>query len=202
MTPFKVIIVLGKSGSGKGTQAEMLAKEHSFKIISSGSLLRARAEQNDFVGKGIAEILDRGGLIPTPIIFHLWLHELENAREANLPAQTGSGVSGIIFEGSPRKLYEAYLLQEALEFYQLAGNMQVLHLDILDAEALKRLLARGRHDDKENQIRERLRWYKDEVMPAVLYYKEKGNLIEINGEQPVEEVYREITEKLKDFLGK
>src|SRR3990167_1973371 len=105
MTRFKVIIVLGKSGSGKGTQVEGLAQKHGFKIISSGSLLRKRAEQNDFVGKKIAEILDRGGLIPTPIIFHLWLHELEGAREAE------SGVKGIIFEGSPRKLYEAYLLQ-------------------------------------------------------------------------------------------
>jgi len=196
MTRFKVIIVLGKSGSGKGTQVEVLAQKHGFKIISSGSLLRKRAEQNDFVGKKIAEILDRGGLIPTPIIFHLWLHELEGAREAE------SGVKGIIFEGSPRKLYEAYLLQEALEFYQLTGNMQVLHLDISDKEALQRLLARGRSDDKEDLILERLRWYKEEVMPAIFYYKEKGNLIEIAGERSKDKVQEEIAEKLKDFLEK
>src|SRR3989338_2489783 len=191
MTPFKVIIVLGKSGSGKGTQAEMLAKEHSFKIISSGSLLRARAEQNDFVGKGIAEILDRGGLIPTPIIFHLWLHELEKIREA------GDEVKGIIFEGSPRKLYEAYLLDETLWFYNLEKNMRVVHLDITDEEAMKRLLARKRYDDTEAAIRERLQWYKAEVVPAVEYYREKGRLVEINGEQSVEAVHQEIVEKFK-----
>ena len=196
MTPsnFTVLIVLGKSGSGKGTQVEKLAEQHALKIISSGSLLRARAGEKDFVGNRIAEILDRGGLIPTPIIFHLWLHELEKIREA------GDEVKGIIFEGSPRKLYEAYLLDETLWFYNLEKNMRVVHLDITDEEAMKRLLARKRYDDTEAAIRERLQWYKAEVVPAVEYYREKGRLVEINGEQSVEAVHQEIVEKFKDFF--
>lgn len=173
---------------------EKLAEQHALKIISSGSLLRARAGEKDFVGNRIAEILDRGGLIPTPIIFHLWLHELEKIREA------GDEVKGIIFEGSPRKLYEAYLLDETLWFYNLEKNMRVVHLDITDEEAMKRLLARKRYDDTEAAIRERLQWYKAEVVPAVEYYREKGRLVEINGEQSVEAVHQEIVEKFKDFF--
>ena len=196
MTPsnFKVLIVLGKSGSGKGTQVEKLAEQYGLKIISSGSLLRARAEEKDFVGNRIAGILDKGGLIPTPIIFHLWLHELEKIREAE------NEVKGFIFEGSPRKLYEAYLLDETLWFYNLEKNMRVVHLDIKDEEAVKRLLARKRYDDTEAAIRERLQWYKAEVVPAIEYYREKGKLIEIKGEQSIEAVHQEIMEKLKDFL--
>ncbi|MBI2098319.1 MAG: nucleoside monophosphate kinase [Candidatus Wildermuthbacteria bacterium] len=196
MTPsnFKVLIVLGKSGSGKGTQVEKLAEQYGLKIISSGSLLRARAEEKDFVGNRIAGILDKGGLIPTPIIFHLWLHELEKVTVA------GDGGKGIIFEGSPRKLYEAYLLDETLWFYNLEKDMRVVHLDITDEEAARRLLERKREDDTEEAIRERLQWYKAEVVPAIEYYREKGRLVEINGEQSIEAVHQEIMEKLKDFL--
>jgi len=96
----------------------MLAEKFGFKIISSGNLLRARKEQGDFVGNRIGEVIDKGGLVPTPIILHLWLHELEKIREQ----ETGAGV---IFEGSPRKLYEAWMLEEALWFYQLNGNSMV-----------------------------------------------------------------------------
>src|SRR3989344_1076045 len=196
MTPsnFTVLIVLGKSGSGKGTQVEKLAEQYGLKIISSGSLLRARAEEKDFVGNRIAGIIDKGGLIPTPIIFHLWLHELEKIREAE------NEVKGFIFEGSPRKLYEAYLLDETLWFYNLEKNMRVVHLDITDEEAMKRLLARKRYDDTEAAIRERLQWYKAEVVPAVEYYREKGRLVEINGEQSGEAPHQEIAEKVKDFF--
>ena len=190
---FKVLIVLGKSGSGKGTQVEALAQKYNLKIISSGNLLRARKQEKDFVGNRIGEIIDAGGLVPTPVIFHMWLHELE-------AAQVNTGINGIIFEGSPRKLYEAWLLDETLWFYHLDGNAQAVYLDISDEEAVKRLLARGRDDDKEDAIRERLAWFTDEVTPAVEYYKGKGKLIEINGEQSIEDVNREVMEKTKSFF--
>jgi len=152
-------------------------------------LLRARKQKNDFVGKRIGEIIDNGNLVPTPVIFHMWLHQLEEARG-------DESVDGIIFEGSPRKLYEAWMLEETLWFYNLGDNVQVIHLDISDEEALRRLLSRGRNDDKEEAIRERLRWYKEEVMPAVEYYRDKGKLLEVQGEESIKDVSREILEKL------
>lgn len=191
----KIIIVLGKSGSGKGTQVEMLAERYHLKIISSGNLLRARKAQDDFVGKRIGEVIDKGGLVPTPVIFHMWLHELEAAREQK-------GINGIVFEGSPRKLYEAFMLDETLWFYELEGNMRAVHLDISDEEAMKRLLARGRTDDEQKAIKERLRWFRQEVLPVVEHYKTMGKLIEVNGQQSIEAVHQEILEKLKDFLEK
>jgi len=198
MTPskdFKTLIVLGKSGSGKGTQVEILAERHNLKIISSGTLLRQRAEQTDFVAKGIAEILARGGLIPTPIIFHLWLHELEASKD-------DENINGIIFEGSPRKLYEAFMLEETLRFYNLEANTRALYLDISDEEATRRLLDRARADDTESAIRSRLSWFAEEVMPAVEFYRGKNQLVEINGEQSIEDVTKEIEQKTKDFFEK
>ena len=197
MTPskdFKTLVVLGKSGSGKGTQVEALARDYNFRIISSGNLLRARAEKSDFVGQRIGEIINKGDLVPTPVIFHLWLHELETTRE-------DTSMRGVVFEGSPRKLYEAWMLDETLWFYSLDQNVQVMHLNISDEEAMKRLLARGRKDDQPEAIQERLRWYQEQVSPVVEHYRGKGKLIEINGEQPIEDVNREVLEKLKDFLA-
>lgn len=191
---FKTLVVLGKSGSGKGTQVEMLAKNYNFKIISSGNLLRARAEQTDFVGQRIGEIINKGELVPTPVIFHLWLHELEAARDEK-------SINGIVFEGSPRKLYEAWMLDETLWFYGLEQHMRVIHLNISDGEAMKRLLARGRKDDQPEAIQERLRWYQEQVSPAIEYYRQKQKLIDVNGEQTIEDVSKEVLEKLKDFLA-
>ncbi len=196
MTPskFKVLIVLGKSGSGKGTQVEKLAQKYNLKVISSGNLLRARQAEGDFVGRRIGEIIDNGGLVPTPVIFHMWLHELEIAKNDGT-------ISGVIFEGSPRKLYEAWMLDETLWFYHLDGNAAAFHIKVSDDEAQKRLLARARVDDTAEAIRERLSWYREQVMPAVNYYREKGKLIEINGEQSIEDVEREIAEKAEEFFG-
>ena len=190
---FKTLVVLGKSGSGKGTQVEMLVGKYNFRVISSGNLLRARSEQSDFVGRRIGEIINKGDLVPTPVIFHLWLHELEATRE-------DGSARGVVFEGSPRKLYEAWMLDETLWFYGLEQNMQVLHLNISDEEAMKRLLERGRKDDQPDAIRERLRWYQEQVSPAIEHYREKGKLIEINGEQSIEDVSKEVLEKLRNFL--
>jgi len=192
MTPsedFQIFIVLGKSGSGKGTQVEFLQKKFGFELISSGALLRKRATVSDFVGKRINELITKGILTPTPIIFHLWLHRFEELQE--------KGVKKIIFEGSPRKVYEAMLLEEILPFYHWKGNVRAIHIDISDEEAMKRLLGRARSDDDKEAIQNRLEWYKEEVAPVVQYYRDKGVLTEINGEQSIEDVQKEILETLQ-----
>lgn len=193
MKTFKIIILLGKSGSGKGTQAELLQKFLGLEHISTGVLLRKRMQKNDFLGRGIARILEKGGLIPTPIVFHMWLHALESLRESKK-------AKGLVLEGSPRKLYEAWMLKETLDFYDLGHNVHVFHIAISDREAIKRLLKRGRAiDDQMKAIKNRLTWFKKEVVPAISFYKKEGILSEINGEQSIENVHKEILRKLKTF---
>jgi len=182
---FTVLILLGRSGSGKGTQAKMLAEKFGLKLISSGNLLRAKAKDSDFTGKKIAQIISQGGILPTPVVFDLWMDELK----------------GIVFEGSPRRLYEAWLLQEALEFFGFGGNIKAFYLNISKQEAKKRLLKRGRPDDTPRAIDKRLDWFEKEVVPVIDFYRRQRILIEINGHQPPENVFRDIVQHLMNKDG-
>ncbi|MBI2121392.1 MAG: nucleoside monophosphate kinase [Candidatus Wildermuthbacteria bacterium] len=193
MKAFKFLAILGRAGSGKGTQAELLGQKFPFKHISTGQLLRDRAENKDFLGKKIADIINAGGLIPTPVTFMLWMPELEA-----LARQTE--YRGLLFDGSPRKLHEAEMLNDTLELYGWDKDMRVLNIGISEEEALRRLLKRARSDDDEQSIKNRLAWFTTHVEPTMEYYRKKGLLVDINGEQSVEDVQKEILLKLADFL--
>ncbi len=183
----KVIFFLGRPGSGKGTQIDYLEKATGFEVIRTGELLRKKAEESDFLGKKVAEALGQGALIPTPLVFLIWMPLLVTYRE--------KGVKGVIFDGNPRKLYEAKMLEELFEMFGW-DSITALHLCISSQEAKERMLQRGRNDDNEEDIAARLAWFSDEVMPVVENYKNEGKLVEINGEQVVDEVWAEIQKKL------
>ncbi len=187
---FKTIILLGKSGSGKGTQAQSLAKKDNLEWISSGALLRAKSKDNDMIAKQIRANIDQGKLVPTAIIFHIWLHEFERIKDEGLK-------DGIVFEGSPRKICEAQMLDEVLEFYGWNKNLRVIYIDLSDKEAMNRLLSRGRNDDQKAFIESRLSWFKKDVEPVIDFYKKKGVLLSIDGEQSIEKVHEDILAKLK-----
>lgn len=188
----KIVILLGRSGSGKGTQAALLAKEFGLAHISTGALLRQRCQEQDFLGRELKATLEGGRLVPTPLVFHLWLHELERLRESN--------AKGVVFEGSPRKLYEAWMLKETLDFYGWGKDVKAVHVKISDKEALRRLLKRGRNDDETEAIKRRLAWFQKEVAPVIAFYKKERVLVEADGQQSVEEVQKELKKKLKRFL--
>ena len=183
----KIIFFLGRPGSGKGTQIDYLEKSTGFKVIRTGELLRKKATEDDFLGKKTKEALSEGALIPTPLVFLIWMPLLVRFRE--------EGVPGVIFDGNPRKLYEAKMLEELFTMFGWS-NLTALHLNISPEEARRRMLARGRQDDNEKEIANRLSWFEEEVMPVVENYNQEGKLIDVNGEQSVEQVWEEIKEKL------
>ncbi len=188
----KVIFFLGRPGSGKGTQVKLLIEKTGLYPISGGDLLRKRAEEDDFIGQKIREILSEGGLIPTPIVFSLWMPLLLELKE--------KGVKGVVFEGNPRKICEAYMLEELFEMFGW-DKPKALYLKISEEEAHKRLEKRGRDDDNKEEIEERLKWFQGNVQPVIDYYSQKRDLIEIKGEQSVKEVEKEVEEKTKSFLN-
>ncbi len=183
----QVIFFLGRPGSGKGTQINYLEKATGFEVIRTGELLRKKAEEQDFLGEKIAEALSKGALIPTPLVFLIWMPMLVAYRER--------GIKGIIFDGNPRKLYEAKMLEEIFEMFGWC-EITALHLCISPQEARDRMLQRGRSDDNEDDIATRLSWFNDEVMPVIENYKKEGILVEINGEQGAEDAWEEIQRKL------
>jgi adenylate kinase len=216
----QVIILFGRSGCGKGTQAKLLIKEFGFNYLGSGSLLRERAKKDDFSGKKLKEIMEEGGLVPTPVMFKTWAEEIEKMRKK-------INKKGIIIDGSPRSLLEAKLMDSVFEWYDWK-NVKVILLDISEQEAFDRLTKRrtckecgrlipwigdfrrmkvcdkcggelvARVDDKPEAIKARLEYYKRDVQPAVDYYQEQGRLIKVDGEKSIEDVYQDVKKAIED----
>lgn len=214
----KIIILLGKSGSGKGTQAELLQEKFNLDYIGSGDLLRARAKNNDFTGKNLGKVLNGGGLAPTAVILKLWLDRAEQLKNKK-------NLKGFIMDGNPRKILEAYLIDEALNWYK--WDAKIFLVDISDKEAVWRLTKRRicqkcknilpfvgefrkmnkcpecggqlitRSDDKIKSVKNRLAWFKKDVQPIINYYKKTGRLVKVNGEQPIEKVFKDILKQIK-----
>ncbi|MDD4358704.1 MAG: nucleoside monophosphate kinase [Candidatus Pacebacteria bacterium] len=188
-----VLSIIGKSGAGKGTQVKLLRDEFGFKYVGSGDLLRKRKETHDFTGNKVASVIDVGGISPSSIVFKLCIDEFENIKNEGIG-------SGIVIDGAPRKPLEARMIEEAMDWYEWLDDYKVIVIDISDEEVLRRLLKRGelegRSDDTEEGIRKRLEWYKEFVEPSIEFFEEKGKVIRINGEQSVEDVYKEIKQKL------
>ena len=184
------IVILGRPGSGKGTQAALLEKKFRFEHLSTGQLLRDRMRKTDLAGKIIRKILHAGKLVPTPIVFQLWMPRLERFRR-------NKKFTGVLLDGAPRKLYEARMLDETLDFYGWDQSIVVLNLIISPKEAMKRLLKRNRHDDDRDDIARRLAWFRTEVLPVLRFYQKKGVRIDIDGERGIETIHRDILRKLK-----
>jgi adenylate kinase len=215
----QIIILLGRSGCGKGTQAKLLRKEFGFDYLSSGDLLRARTKENDFSGKKLKKVMGQGELAPTFFISHIWSEKIGEIKNK-------SNLKGLIIDGSPRSLLEAELMNDIFEWFEWS-NIKVILLDISEQEAFDRLTKRRicqkcgrlipwvgefkklkkcdkcggelktRFDDKPEAIRARLDFYKKDVQPAVDYYEKQGRLIKVNGEQSIEDVYRDIEKSLE-----
>src|SRR3989344_8860183 len=184
------LIFFGRSGSGKGTQAELLAKHLGNTLhISTGDLMRDLAKQNTDAGRRIKKVLDEGGLPFDTMATTLWMHEM---------AYTLKDGQNLLCDGFPRRLDESRDLFEFLTWLERIDNTKVLVIEISRKEAMKRLLLRARDDDDKDAISKRLDWYEDRVVPAINFFKDKRLVVEINGEQTIEEVFNEILEKIRD----
>lgn len=184
-------ILIGRSGSGKGTQAELLAEKFKNSVrISTGELMRDLAKRDTEVGDRIKKILEEGGLPFDDIATTLWMHEI---------AFTVKKDQGIICDGFPRRINEAQNLDRFFDWLDRSQNTKVLEIDISSEEAFVRLKKRARDiDDNDKAIRGRLSYFEERVIPVLNFYKKSDRLIHINGEQSVEDVFKEIIDKTDD----
>ena len=205
------IIILGRPGSGKGTQAALIAKKIKADALGTGDLLRDLADEKTYLAKQLAPILKKGKLVPTWLASFVWIRELGNTH----PKQR------IIFDGSPRTLAEAKMLDEVLAWYDRSKKLVIL-IDISVKESVKRLLTRRicsscrtpaieaaykdteirchicrgklirRTDDKPKVIKKRLKIFDKDVTPIVKHYRLKGHLKIVNGKQDPDKVTKDI----------
>lgn len=188
MTTPRTIVVLGKSGSGKDTQVKLLIEKlKPSLVISTGGLARTLMEKSTLMGQRVKETLKKGGLLPAWLGAFLWQEAL---------SEKFTGDENLIFSSSPRRVDEAEELDEVMRWLE-RGNVEAVLVDVSDDEALARLLKRGRDDDTENNIRERLSWFKEDVVPVIDYYQQKGRLHKVNGIGKVEDIF----ERIKQALG-
>jgi adenylate kinase len=180
------IVLLGPPGAGKGTQAQLLAARLGVPAISTGDMLRAAVAAGSELGRRVDGVMASGGLVDDALMAEVVRDRV---------AQPDAG-GGYLLDGYPRTLPQAETLSGILKD---AGQSldAVLLVDVPGDELVRRALLRGRGDDKEEVIRERLRQYREKTEPLIGYYRERGLLREIDGNLPVEDV----TSRMYAVLG-
>jgi adenylate kinase len=189
------VIFLGPQGSGKGTQVQLLkeylTKEDPGSVLyfTAGTSLRAFATAEGYTQEKIRPLIAAGKLIPTFISTQLFAARLIGGMH---------GEEHIILDGFPRTVDQTPDLDSALHFYE-RKPVTVLHISLSDEEAKRRMHGRGREDDTPESIEERLRWSHDEAAKVNDWFKEHSDytFIEINGEQPIEQVHTDILAALR-----
>lgn len=180
----KTVFFIGKPGSGKGTQAKLLAERTGWTILASGAQFRAIAEEDTVVGRRVKEDLAKGLLMPHWFAMYLYQRALFSVPEG----------TSIIFDGFNRKVEEAELNVATLEW--IGRPFTVLNVEVSDEEVSKRLEGRaqvsGRSDDRQDAVDERLEEYQSHTMKALKIFRAKGVLIDINGEQTPDAVFADV----------
>ena len=215
-------IFLGAPGTGKGTQASVLAKKYGIPQISTGDILRQAVREGTELGKKAKSILEAGELVPDDIIIALVRDRLAQPDCAR----------GYILDGFPRTVPQAQSLDEMLGI--VTPIDAVIYFDVPEEEIIKRLTSRRtcsqcghnynlitdpppadgkcricgggpiiqRDDDKEETVRHRLEVYKANTEPLVDYYKKQGKLHAIDGSQDVESVRAQIEGIFESFTAR
>lgn len=179
------LVLLGAPGSGKGTQAALLAEELAIPAISTGEMLREAVAAATPLGEKIKQVMSSGDLVDDATMGEVVRDRL---------AKKDAG-GGFILDGYPRTLAQADQLAEILVGME-ADLDGVLHLEVPETVLVERILGRQRADDKEEVIRQRLLVYRRQTQPLVEYYEQKGQLLPIDGDRPIEEIAAALLEAL------
>ncbi len=199
----KDLILVGKQGSGKGTQGEHLVKEYGFVLFETGAELRKMAKEDSDLGRKVKEITERGDLVPNEIVMEIVESFLSKIPE-DKPA---------LFDGIPRSEVQRVSLEKVLA--DAGRDFQVLEITLSTEDALKRLLIRGkcndcgaivagdmcpkcgsenierRTDDNEESITRRLKNFDEHTVPLLDIWRGQGRLITVDGSGTVAEVWEE-----------
>lgn len=204
------IVFIGMPGSGKGTQAQKLAKKLNIPFVSTGDLFRSQIEKQTEIGKTVKDLIAQGNLVSDDTTFELLKQGLKDFDISN----------GVILDGFPRNLNQAQMLEIHMKIDK------VVNINLSESEVLIRIGGRRtcscgatyhikfnppkvenicdacgrklviREDAKEEAIKTRVEIYNKSVNPLLDFYREKGIVLDIDGNPPIDEVTIEINNKL------
>ncbi|MCU0524585.1 MAG: adenylate kinase [Elainella sp. Prado103] len=175
------LIFLGAPGAGKGTQAQVLAQAHGIPHISTGDILRQAVAEKTELGRKAQAYMDQGELVPDQLILDL-VQERLNQSDA---------VSGWILDGFPRTVAQATFLDNLLHKMNQSCDY-VVNFEVPDEVLVARLLGRGRKDDTESVICNRLEIYHEQTAPLINFYQARQQLVSIDGKQSIEQVNQQL----------
>ncbi|MBI5156057.1 adenylate kinase [Candidatus Peregrinibacteria bacterium] len=185
------LVLFGIQGSGKGTQAKLLAKEFGYHIFETGAELRKIAASGTELGNSVKSYIDAGNLAPHEIVMEV----VREAVAAIPPDQK------ILFDGIPRDLVQMADFDRVIT--EAGRSFRCLQI-VADAElCIQRILSRaqkeGRADDQqETSIRRRMQLFTDKTVPVIETYRAQGKMIDVDGEGTVEEVYGRVKNALDE----
>ena len=203
------IVLLGAPGAGKGTQAKRLAEKYGIPHISTGDIFRANIKNATPIGVIAKSYIDKGQLVPDEVT-------VEIVKQRLLEPDCEMGY---LLDGFPRNIFQAQMLDEIsnvdkvinieVDFSKLLNRItgrrvcacgQSYHVDTLGG-LTKCSVCGGelyqRDDDTEDTVSKRLSVYHNQTAPLIEYYQKQGKLVNVNGDQTIDEVFNEIVEKLK-----
>jgi adenylate kinase len=195
MEPYTIIFV-GPQGSGKGTQIDLLTKvlekmdpEREVVDIQTGRRFRALAAKREgFTEQTLAETVEAGVLQPLFLSVVLWGDAFHHHVDPDCH---------LLIDGFPRTVEEARVLESALAFYK-REPLTIVNLETPEDVVRDRMVHRARPDDTPESIEARLRWYREETLPVLAYYRERPHttIIECDGTQTIEGVQHQIQKGL------
>lgn len=174
------VIILGAPGSGKGTQSAKMIEKYALHHLSTGDMLRAEIAAGSELGKAAKSIIDKGDLVSDEIILGMVANKVKSVTDKH-----------VLFDGFPRTLAQAEGLDNLLAELD-TGVAHVIQLEVPFDTITERMLARGRADDNETSIRNRLDVFNKQTAPLIDYYQKQGKLSVINGLGSVDEIYARI----------
>lgn len=190
------IVLFGKPGAGKGTQAEFLKEKYNLVHISTGDVFRYNLKNDTELGKQAKAFMDRGDLVPDELTIKMLQDEVEKNSQA----------TGFLFDGFPRTIAQAEALDRFLESKGWNVTATVA-LEANDEILIQRLLERGKtsgraDDQDESKIRNRYEEYNEKTAPLIDYYTQKGLFYSVDGIGTIEEITRRLSTIIDDFIDK
>lgn len=188
------IVLFGKPGAGKGTQADFLKIKYNLYHISTGDLFRFNISNKTSLGNLAKTYMDNGDLVPDEVTIEM----LKECVESNFKSE------GFIFDGFPRTISQAKVLDEFLDEKSVSISAMI-SLEVDEEILIKRLIDRGkisgRTDDmNESKIRNRFREYNMKTSILQDYYKKQNKFYGISGVGTIEEINSRLTRLIDSFL--
>jgi len=187
------LVLFGKPGAGKGTQAEFLKEKYNLKHISTGDLFRYNMKNNTELGQLAKSYIDRGDLVPDQVTIDMLKDAVENNPDA----------SGFIFDGFPRTTTQAEALDAFLESKEMKIDATIA-LEANDEILVQRLLERGKlsgrvDDQDEDKIRNRFDEYNQKTAPLKNFYETQGKFHSVNGIGAIDEITQRLAKVIEEL---